>query len=315
MGSMNSREKAAISERMVQLRYRDIEQVTAAADGTTALLYLYLQQKKGALSVPEAARTLRRTEQEILKARGHLQSLGIDCVQESKLPPPEELPEYGAEELSGRRDTDRGFRDVVAEAQRVLGRMLSGSDLKILFGIYDYLGLPAEVIMLLLNHCVEICAERYGPGRPPTMHMVEKEAYVWANREICTMGRAEAYLQRKRQQKDLVSQIQRELSIRDRALTPTERKYIESWIEMGFGPEAVAEAYDRTVIKTGGLRWAYLNSILKNWHEKGLHTLEEVTGESRRRSGAQVPAGDHSYGELERLEKLLNPGQSGKTER
>jgi DNA replication protein DnaD len=45
---------------------------------------------------------------------------------------------------------------------------------------------------------------------------------------------------------------------------------------MGFSPEAVSIAYDRTVLKTGALKWPYLNSILKSWHQKGLHTPEEI---------------------------------------
>ena len=26
----------------------------------------------------------------------------------------------------------------------------------------------------------------------------------------------------------------------------------------------------------GGMKWPYCNSILKSWHEKGLHTVEEI---------------------------------------
>ena len=45
---------------------------------------------------------------------------------------------------------------------------------------------------------------------------------------------------------------------------------------MGFGPEAVALAYDKTVLKCHELKWAYCNGILKKWNEAGLHTVEEI---------------------------------------
>ena len=39
----------------------------------------------------------------------------------------------------------------MAEAEKALGRVLSDNDLRVLFGIYDHMGLPADVILLLLN--------------------------------------------------------------------------------------------------------------------------------------------------------------------
>jgi hypothetical protein len=49
--------------------------------------------------------------------------------------------------------------------------------MKLLFGMYDYLALPPEVILELLNFCVDRSREKYGPGRLPSMRAVEKEAY------------------------------------------------------------------------------------------------------------------------------------------
>ena len=42
----------------------------------------------------------------------------------------------------------------------------------------------------------------------------------------------------------------------------------------------MAEAYDRTVLHCHEFRWPYCNGILKRWHEKGLHTLEQVRAEN-----------------------------------
>ncbi|MCC8357708.1 MAG: DnaD domain protein, partial [Oscillospiraceae bacterium] len=66
------------------------------------------------------------------------------------------------------------------------------------------------------------------------------------------------------------------LGIQGRRLSPTERKYIDDWITLGFGPEALALAADRTVTNTGDLKWKYMNSIVHSWHQKGLHTVEEI---------------------------------------
>lgn len=70
------------------------------------------------------------------------------------------------------------------------------------------------------------------------------------------------------------------LQLKNRFLTPAERKYAESWMKMEFEDGVISMAYERTCLNTGGLNWAYLNKILESWHEKGLHTVDEV------RSGA-----------------------------
>ena len=104
---------------------------------------------------------------------------------------------------------DAGFAAIVSEAQKVLGHVLSSSDLKRLFGIYDYLALPPEVILMLLNHCVSI-----SQGRRPSMRFIEKEAYVWANREIMSLEQAEEYIRSSRQRREELGRIKESLGIR-----------------------------------------------------------------------------------------------------
>jgi len=68
----------------------------------------------------------------------------------------------------------------------------------------------------------------------------------------------------------------RALGLGDRLPVASEEKYLNAWQEMGFPPEAVALAYDKTVLKCHELKWPYCNGILKRWHEAGLHTPEEI---------------------------------------
>lgn len=43
-------------------------------------------------------------------------------------------------------------------------------------------------------------------------------------------------------------------------------------------------------MNTGGLKWAYLNSILKSWHEQGLTTLERIERATVRRKNRRARA-------------------------
>lgn len=192
------------------------------------------------------------------RRRPGLGRAGLLQEDERRLAPADELPEYRAEDIVRRSREDPAFRDLVSEAQRVLGHSLSGADLKTLFGVYDRLGMPAEVIMLVIHRCAETARRRYGEGRLPTMRAIEKEAYLWANREILTARQAEEYLEGLDRRDEAEDRLRALLQLRDRTPTPTERKYMDAWLAMGFDIPALGLAYDRTVVSTGKLSWAYM---------------------------------------------------------
>lgn len=276
-------------------------------DGTCALLYLYALRKAEGFLPSQAAVDLKRTRGEIETAAERLRQAGLfSDGRRGALPAPsEELPQYQAEEIVSRSAEDNVFPVVLEETQRILGKTLSRTDVDVLFGIYDYLGLPPEVIILLVNHCLETTRRRLGSGRLPSMRTIEKEAYVWFNKEILTLEQAEEYLSAKQRRTDAVGEVKSVLQINGRSFSPTERAYVESWLDMGFDLETIALAYDKTVVKTGALHWKYMNSILSSWHAKDLHTVERVEKGDRR--DAVSPDKDDS----ELLKKLLSKS-SGK---
>jgi DnaD/phage-associated family protein len=151
----------------------------------------------------------------------------------------------------------------------------------VLLGLNDYLGLPADVIYLLVCHCAERISLRYGVGRRPTLRQIEKEGYAWARRGIDTQRAAAEYLSTYAKRQATLPAYMRALQLGDRPPVPSEEKYLTVWVEQGFTPEAVALAYDKTVLKCHELKWPYCNGILKQWHAKGLHTVEEIEAGDR----------------------------------
>lgn len=284
------------------------ETLIRAGDGDAALLYLYLRRTGAALELPPAAAALGRTEAEIACAAARLRELGLFPQTARPLPPPEELPEYRAEEIARRCREERGFQTVINEAQKRLGHMLSGTELKTLFGIYDHLGLPPEVILLLINHCTERHAKRYGEGRRPTMRYIEREAYAWVNRELMTLELAEDYIRRQAVREEGTERVRTALGLRGRALSATERRYIEGWLDLGFSPEAIELAYDRTVTNTGALKWKYMDSILQSWNTKGLLRPEDILrGDRKPATGGKAGAAAErpAASEQARMERML----------
>ena len=292
-------------EKNIELPMEEVNKLLGHGDGNAALLYLHVR-RAGTFSLGRAARELKCTEAELLAAAGTLRALGLLDAPEPAEITPSEAPQYTAEDVAARARTDSAFEAVVAEAETALGRVLSTNDLKLLFGIYDYWGLQADVIMLLLHHCVEKYQARSGPGRKPTMRYVEKEAQYWARTEINTLDAAEEYLRKEKEKRALTGQIKEALQIRGRELTGSELKYIEEWIGLGFGPEAVAVAYDRTVLSTGKLAWKYMDRILHSWAEQRLFTPVDIESRDPRRASAAAKPGqtEPARGDSEMLETM-----------
>lgn len=299
----------------LSLPAEEIDRLLREKDGVCALVYLALQRAGGRAVTAES---LGLTEQALRGAMAKLERLGLVAARKSApLPPSDELPQYTAEDLVRRSKEDAAFQGVRLETERLYGRKLTTPETRTLLGMYDYLGFPADVLMELVNHVFEEFRAENGPGRVPTMRMIEKEAYVWAQHEVLTLELAEAYIGRRQQRREHTAQILETVQVRGRAPTPTERKYIESWLDMGFSDGAIAEAYDRTVVSTGGLKWPYLNKILVNWHQKGLHTPEQIAqGDPRggARRTAPVQAGGAPRNDLARAEQMLREMKKRKKE-
>lgn len=286
------------------------DKLIAAHDGDTALLWLWLC-RSGVYNGDRAAEELCRTLGEMDRAYEKLCRMGLYPItpdrKETPSSPAEELPQYTVNDVLRRSSEDGSFKAVLQEAERVLGRSLSSPDMKILFGIYDYLALPTEVIFVLLNYCTELYRQKYGPGRLPSMRSIEKEAYSWANNEILTLEQAEEFIEESRSRRSRAEEIKAALGIRGRELTPTERKYVFSWLDMGFSVDALSVAYDRTVTNTGSLKWNYMNKIVSSWHQKGIHTVQEIEEKDRRTptpSKNTEPNAPASQAELARLRSI-----------
>lgn len=295
---------------MLSFPAEDAEKLLALGDGECALLYLYILRSGGVLDAAAAARALSRTAEQIGAAARRLSGAGLLTAGDAPLPGPDELPVYRTEDILRRSADDGAFRALLGECQRVLGHTLSSADLNTLFGIYDRLGMTAETILLLIHHCADKLRRRYGEGRLPTMRAIEKEAFYWANREILTAPQAEEYLAALARRDEETEKVRHALSLTGRELTPTERKYIESWLSMGYGAEALAIAYDRTVVGTGKLAWAYMDKIVKSWYEKKLFTAEQIEKGDSRTIARAKPAAESAPrrtggDDLARLEGIL----------
>jgi DnaD/phage-associated family protein len=317
------------------------EKLIASGRGDAALLYIYILRNNGHFSFEEASKELKFKKQ-LDSAMAELARLGListayikdisleteddentySIISEDK---PEKTlqrrdapPEYSVSDIKRRIDEGSDFKALVNEFQQRLGRVMSGGDLTILFGIYDYLGLPAEVIVILVGWCIDEKERKYGEGKRPSLREIEKEAYIWAHKELFTLESVEAYLKKKNQSKQKSEEIKSCLGIKGRPLSPTEEKYITAWLDMGFEADAIEEAYDRTILNKKELIWPYINRIIESWHKNGLHSIIEIKSgdikaeQKGSRKEAEALPTEADYERMKKiLDKLNGSGKNG----
>lgn len=276
------------------------DRLIASGNGDAALLYLCLLRHNGQLSEDAALRELHFTQERRRAAEEGLRRLGLlgEAVPLPERETQEAAPAYSQTDVAEALEQGGEFALLSREIARKLGKpSLTTAECRSLLQLYDYLSLPAEVIFALVQHCIDEYEARCGAGRRPTMRMIEKEGFFWHKTGVDTAKRAEAYLRERSRRAGKYPAYMEVLRLTGRRSAPSEEKYMDEWLEMGFPPETVALAYDRTVLKCHELKWGYLTAILRRWHARGWHTAEEV------RQG-DAPAAKRTETKNERDEKM-----------
>ena len=281
-----------------------VQKLLWAKNPDIALLYLYITAGN---DVARAEEELQLSQTRLTCAGATLRQLGLWPEEKKTVILSGERPQYTERDVLAAMDGDKSFQSLYGEVQRVLGRTLNTEELKVVLGFTRYLGLPADVISLLVCYCKER-ARAKGNLRNPSLRAIEKEAYFWAEQGIDSMEEAVAFIQNQNIRRSRLSHLMQLLQIRGRNLTPGEEKYAKSWLEMGFDDDVIALAYDRTCLNTGGLNWAYMNKILTRWSEAGLLTLKQVKEGDKKPSVPKGASGQMGQAELDAIAKLLKEG-------
>ena len=163
----------------------------ATGSSDAAIVYLYISCGN---RIEEAEQNLKMSAGRVSCAVATLRQLGLWEEPKKVVIPLGERPNYTENDVFDAMDKDFDFRILYGEVQRLLGKSLNTEELKILLGFSRYLGLPNDVISLLVCHCKERARQR-GAVRNPGLRTIEKEAYAWAERGIDTLEEAAAFIQ------------------------------------------------------------------------------------------------------------------------
>lgn len=188
------------------------------------------------------------------------------------------LPKPTMEQIAARMQEDATVRSLMTQAQQILGRTIGLDMQTTLLTLFDTYGLQKEVILTLLQHLAE-------QGRASTAN-IAKIGKIWFSREIETLDDANAYIQRISAVEKLFGELKTVTGISTPRPTQKQSEYLLSWMDMGFSLEMLVRAYEETAERTGKISFNYMDRILKNWHNDGIKTPQDI--ENARKQTAMV---------------------------
>lgn len=183
---------------------------------------------------------------------------------------------YSAERISERLEGDGSLLFLYKQAESALRRPLTPEISSAILSLVDYIGLPTEVAMLLIQYCGE---------ENKSLRAMVSTGIEWSEKGIDTFEKAESHLKELHLKKESANKISALLGITGRKLTNDEKTVFVKWNDdFKFSPEIINYAYETSVKNTGKYQYKYMDKVLSSWNEKGYKTVAEITAEEQKPS-------------------------------
>lgn len=243
----------------------------ASCEELKTLIYFFSEP---AANINDAARTIGITVAQIESAIAFWRGAGIfeDSLGEKKkiANDTSSYRNYDSETLYKAIETNKDFKMIRDLAMvRLQKPTLTKNDLSSLFYLFDFAGMPPEIICGVIEYCAEI-------GKRNVEYVYKKATALYED-GITTYDKFEAYIEKSKRINDNIFKLRTLLGIGDRKLSTKEKKMFDCWFgDWNLPFEMVEFAYDKMIDAKGKIAIPYLNGILSRWHESGYQTAEEA---------------------------------------
>lgn len=209
----------------------------------------------------------------------------LRLVNATKTVVPKELPKVAATIILD--ETDETFRGMVAEVQRITGKIVNQPMLQILYNMAENLHFSYEMIVQMVAYCNK--ADKF------SARYLEQIAADWYDEGINTFELAEKKIGELEAYSKLENRLKRAFGIATN-FSAKQKAEIRSWLAMGLTEELMVEAYNRCMDVKGKMSFAYMGGILEKWGKLGYKKVADIREE--------VHTGRQQHTGLSELEKL-----------
>lgn len=200
------------------------------------------------------------------------------------------IPEKSSS-ISHKISNSKELKTMLLLAQNILGKPLNPMETKTLFSLNEWLGLPVDVILMLLEYCAS--------KQHTNMNYIEKIAISWHELGLNDVRAAENYINELSKQEVYDKKVKEILNIDEaKSFNLTERKHVSLWQEVYHTSfDLIALAYEYCMAQIGKMSIPYISAILKSWHEQGITSVMDAKhgNENYKSKAASVANGYASY--------------------
>lgn len=279
------------------------------ASATELKVLLYLFGKKEAAPA-EMAQQLGITPADAEAAFAFWRGAGIfeedDSAPKKAVAPSTSLyKSYDSHTIASYLDEDAAFRSCADLVSETFGaKILNKNELSSLLYLYNYVGLPAEVIGGIAGYCKS-------KGKTSMQYLMKTALSMYEKEGIDSYEKFEQYMALLEKRNADSNCLRTMLGFGERALSTKEKEFFTRWLEEWTLPfDLISLAYEKTVDNLHKVNLSYMNTMLKRWYESGFTTVEDVEiGDSKAKA---EKTSDASYGDSDAFfEAALKAGFEG----
>lgn len=212
-------------------------------------------------------------------------------AQPAKKPPLPKVIKPQMTDVIRRQKKDEEFGGLLTEVGARMGRPLSNGDAETLLYLYETVGVPAAVLLMVVGYAAQV--ERIN------MRYIEKVALDWADRGILTIAAAEEHLCYMERCEQAVRHVQTVCQLQKPLTSAAAMRAAEKWIcQWRLADEVLLQAYEICLGKTGKFETPYMDRVLENWHSQGVDTAEKVAALSGKKPAKAATAENTEYEEM-----------------
>lgn len=168
----------------------------------------------------------------------------------------------------------RGLEDIriktlLNETQLKFGRGLKTNETQTLVWLFDDLGLDVSLILLIVQHAVDIGKKN--------IRYIESVATDWLDKGIETIEQAEEEFRKMALCDKAWTVVCKAFGIERRKPSKKEESLSLLWInDWKISPELLKEAYDACIDAKSKYSFPYIAKIIENWHTNGYTKPEDI---------------------------------------
>ncbi len=169
-------------------------------------------------------------------------------------------------EIAERIEESEEIAFLFKSAEGLLKRVLTFDDQRTILWFYDHLGMPADIIIMLIAYCCSIGKSNMG--------YIEKAALDWHGKSIVTHEQAESEVLLMQKEYSYEGRIRTLFRLQN--ISSSQRKYICEWARADIPLDLAELAYDKTLDKKNKADFPYINGILMKWRKNGISDVSSA---------------------------------------